>query len=54
MTTTLVWTGVALWLGFSAFVVFGPSAGPVKVLGTFGPHRPSRLVSGLTPCRSRS
>ncbi|WP_409188134.1 hypothetical protein [Bradyrhizobium sp. RDM4] len=31
MTTTLVWTGVALWLGFSAFVVFGPSAGPVKV-----------------------
>ncbi|WP_280970022.1 MULTISPECIES: hypothetical protein [unclassified Bradyrhizobium] len=30
MTTTLVWTGVALWLGFSAFVVFGPSAGPVK------------------------
>ncbi|MET4216393.1 hypothetical protein ACVWZZ_000772 [Bradyrhizobium sp. LM6.10] len=31
MTTTLVWTGVALWLGFSAFVVFGPSAGPVQV-----------------------
>lgn len=31
MTTTLVWTGVALWLGFSAFVVLGPSAGPVKV-----------------------
>jgi hypothetical protein len=31
MTTTLVWTGVALWIGFSAFVVFGPSAGPVKV-----------------------
>jgi hypothetical protein len=31
MTMTLVWTGVALWLGFSAFVVFGPSAGPVKV-----------------------
>lgn len=31
MTTTLVWTGVALWLCFSAFVVFGPSAGPVKV-----------------------
>ncbi len=28
MTTTLVWTGVALWIGFSAFVVFGPSAGP--------------------------
>jgi len=31
MTTTLVWTGVALWLGFSAFVVFGPSAGPVEI-----------------------
>ena len=31
MTTTLVWTGVALWLGFCAFVVFGPSAGPVQV-----------------------
>jgi hypothetical protein len=31
MATTLVWTGVALWLGFSAFVVFGPSDGPVKV-----------------------
>jgi hypothetical protein len=31
MTTTLVWTGVALWIGFCAFVVFGPSAGPVKV-----------------------
>jgi hypothetical protein len=31
MTTTLVWTGVALWLGFSAFVVFGPSTGPVQV-----------------------
>jgi hypothetical protein len=31
MTTTLVWTGVALWLGFSAFVVFGPTAGPVPV-----------------------
>jgi len=30
MTTTLVWTGVALWIGFSAFVVFGPSAGPVE------------------------
>ena len=30
MTTTLVWTGVALWLGFCAFVVFGPSAGPVE------------------------
>jgi hypothetical protein len=23
MTTTLVWTGVALWIGFCAFVVFG-------------------------------
>ena len=31
MTTTLVWTGVALWIGFCAFVVFGPSDGPVKV-----------------------
>jgi hypothetical protein len=31
MTTTLVWTGVALWLGFSAFVLFGPSTGPVQV-----------------------
>jgi len=31
MTTTLVWTGVALWLGFSGFVVFGPSVGPEKV-----------------------
>ncbi|WP_298878441.1 hypothetical protein [uncultured Bradyrhizobium sp.] len=31
MTTTLVWTGVALWIGFCAFVVFGPSAGPVQV-----------------------
>lgn len=31
MTTTLVWTGVALWIGFGAFVVFGPSAGPEKV-----------------------
>ena len=31
MTTTLVWTGVALWIGFSAYVVFGPSAGPEKV-----------------------
>ncbi|WP_275970748.1 hypothetical protein [Bradyrhizobium sp. NBAIM32] len=30
MTTTLVWTGVALWIGFSAFVVFGPSAGPAR------------------------
>ncbi|WP_256569941.1 hypothetical protein [Bradyrhizobium sp. CCGB12] len=39
MTTTLVWTGVALWLGFSAFVVFGPSAGPVQV-----PARPVRSI----------
>lgn len=39
MTTTLVWTGVALWLGFSAFVLFGPSAGPVQV-----PARSSRNV----------
>ncbi|WBL76175.1 hypothetical protein I3J27_24490 [Bradyrhizobium xenonodulans] len=39
MTTTLVWTGVALWLGFCAFVVFGPSAGPVKV-----PARSARVV----------
>ncbi|WP_202633161.1 hypothetical protein [Bradyrhizobium sp. LCT2] len=31
MTTTLVWTGVALWIGFSAFVVFGPTVGPEKV-----------------------
>lgn len=31
MTTTLVWTGVALWVGFCTFVVFGPSAGPVQV-----------------------
>lgn len=30
MTTTLVWTGVALWIVFCAFVVFGPSAGPVE------------------------
>ena len=39
MTTTLVWTGVALWLGFSAFVVFGPSVGPVKVSA-----RPTRII----------
>ncbi|WP_283807791.1 hypothetical protein [Bradyrhizobium sp. CCH5-F6] len=39
MTTTLVWTGVALWLGCSAFVLFGPSAGPVQV-----PARSSRSV----------
>nr|WP_283814891.1 hypothetical protein [Bradyrhizobium diazoefficiens] len=31
MMTTLFCTGVALWLGFSTFVVFGPSAGPAKV-----------------------
>ena len=31
MTTTLVWTGVALWIGLCAFVVFGPSAGPLQV-----------------------
>jgi hypothetical protein len=33
MATTLIWTGVALWLGFSAVVVFVriPSARPVKV-----------------------
>lgn len=30
MTTALFWTGVALWVGFSAFVVFGPSAGPAE------------------------
>lgn len=39
MTTTLVWTGVALWFGFSAFVVLGPSAGPVKV-----PARSARIL----------
>ncbi|WP_283806462.1 hypothetical protein [Bradyrhizobium neotropicale] len=39
MTTTLVWTGVALWLGFGAFVVFGRSAGPVKV-----PARSARII----------
>ncbi|TCU68478.1 hypothetical protein EDE08_109118 [Bradyrhizobium sp. R2.2-H] len=39
MTTTLVWTGVALWIGFSAFVLFGPSAGPVQV-----PVRSARSV----------
>lgn len=39
MTTTLVWTGVALWIGFSAFVVFGPSAGPEKV-----PARSTRII----------
>ncbi|SFI15325.1 hypothetical protein SAMN05216525_10528 [Bradyrhizobium sp. Gha] len=39
MTRTLVWTGVALWIGFSAFVVFGPSAGPDKV-----PARSARIT----------
>jgi len=39
MTTTLVWTGVALWIGFCAFVVFGPSAGPVRV-----PARSIRMI----------
>ncbi|MDF0583627.1 hypothetical protein [Bradyrhizobium yuanmingense] len=39
MTTTLVWTGVALWIGFSAFVVFGPSAGPVEA-----PAHPARNI----------
>ncbi|MDN5002247.1 hypothetical protein ACFQZO_15270 [Bradyrhizobium sp. GCM10027634] len=39
MTTTLIWTGVALWIGFSAFVVFGPSAEPEKV-----PARSARMI----------
>jgi hypothetical protein len=30
MTTTLIFTGVTLWIGFWAFVVFGPQAGPVE------------------------
>jgi hypothetical protein len=39
MTTTLVWTGVALWIGFCAFVVFGPSAGRVRA-----PARSTRII----------
>ncbi len=39
MTTTLVWTAVALWLGFSAFVMFGPTAGPAEV-----PARSGRIA----------
>lgn len=39
MTTTLVWTGVALWIGFGTFVVFGPSTVPVEA-----PARPARNI----------
>jgi hypothetical protein len=39
MTTTLVWTGVALWIGFCVFVVFGPTAGPVRI-----PARSTRFI----------
>ncbi|MBR1169983.1 MULTISPECIES: hypothetical protein [Bradyrhizobium] len=45
MTTTLVWTGVALWIGFSAFVVFGPSAGPVEA--------PARSARNIRRARDR-
>lgn len=39
MTTTLAWTGVALWVVFATFAVFGPSPGLAKV-----PARRARRV----------